>query len=427
MATTIITKNSSTASAVPLAADLVQGELAVNVTDKRLFTQNASDVVVELGTNPSTITTTTVNGLTVGKGAGSVATNTAVGASALAANTTGAGNTAVGAQALITNTTSSFSTAVGLNALNLSTGTQNTAIGAYSQYVATTAAYNSSLGTNALSNVTTGSSNVGVGASALYSNTTASNNTAVGYQAAYANTTGLGNTFVGYQSGLNKTTGDFNTVVGDQAFKVNVGGSNNTMVGVGAGYASSGSNNTFVGARGTTTNGCGELMTTGSKNTIIGSYNGNQGGLDIRTASNYIVLSDGDGNPRLWHSGSFLACPTVYSVTTASTPNVFVDSAGGIYRGGVSALKYKQDIRDLEEININLIRAVRYKSKCEIDDQTKDYFGVVADAVAEAGIEELVTRNADGEVEGFQYERLTVVLLKKLQVLEAKVTALENQ
>jgi hypothetical protein len=39
-------------------------------------------------------------------------------------------------------------------------------------------------------------------------------------------------------------------------------------------------------------------MTTGSKNTIIGSYSGNQGGLDIRTLSNYIVLSDGDGNPR---------------------------------------------------------------------------------------------------------------------------------
>jgi hypothetical protein len=39
-------------------------------------------------------------------------------------------------------------------------------------------------------------------------------------------------------------------------------------------------------------------MTTGAKNTILGSYNGNQGGLDIRTSNNYIVLSDGDGNPR---------------------------------------------------------------------------------------------------------------------------------
>ena len=53
---TIITKNSSTASSVPLNTQLVQGELAVNVTDKRLFTENASGTVVELGTNPSSLT-----------------------------------------------------------------------------------------------------------------------------------------------------------------------------------------------------------------------------------------------------------------------------------------------------------------------------------------------------------------------------------
>lgn len=50
MTTTIITKNSSTASAVPLAADLVQGELAVNVTSKALYTKNASAAVVKLNT-----------------------------------------------------------------------------------------------------------------------------------------------------------------------------------------------------------------------------------------------------------------------------------------------------------------------------------------------------------------------------------------
>jgi hypothetical protein len=44
-------------------------------------------------------------------------------------------------------------------------------------------------------------------------------------------------------------------------------------------------------------------VTSGQKNTILGRYNGNQGGLDIRTSSNNIVLSDGDGNVRL-HIGS---------------------------------------------------------------------------------------------------------------------------
>ena len=56
MATKIVTKNSSTASAVPTASDLVQGELAVNVADKRLFTEDNAGAIVELGTNPYNFT-----------------------------------------------------------------------------------------------------------------------------------------------------------------------------------------------------------------------------------------------------------------------------------------------------------------------------------------------------------------------------------
>lgn len=48
MPTTIVTKNSSTASAAPSAGSLTQGELAVNVTDKKLYTKNSSGSVVEL-------------------------------------------------------------------------------------------------------------------------------------------------------------------------------------------------------------------------------------------------------------------------------------------------------------------------------------------------------------------------------------------
>ena len=45
-------------------------------------------------------------------------------------------------------------------------------------------------------------------------------------------------------------------------------------------------------------------MTSGSKNTILGGYSGNQGGLDIRTSDSFIVLSDGDGNPRLHYDSA---------------------------------------------------------------------------------------------------------------------------
>jgi hypothetical protein len=66
---TILTKRSNTASSVPLAADLTNStsgaELAVNTADKRLFTKDSGGTVVELGTNPSSLTLTggTANGV----------------------------------------------------------------------------------------------------------------------------------------------------------------------------------------------------------------------------------------------------------------------------------------------------------------------------------------------------------------------------
>jgi len=82
MATKIVTKNSSTAGSAPLASDLVQGELAVNVTDKRLYTENASGTIVEVGTNPSTIdiNSGTIDGTVIGGTTAAAGSFTTVGA-----------------------------------------------------------------------------------------------------------------------------------------------------------------------------------------------------------------------------------------------------------------------------------------------------------------------------------------------------------
>lgn len=58
--TRILTKQSSTSGSAPTTSDLFVGELAVNVVDKRLYTKNSTDVV-EIGTNPTSITTATVD------------------------------------------------------------------------------------------------------------------------------------------------------------------------------------------------------------------------------------------------------------------------------------------------------------------------------------------------------------------------------
>ena len=235
-----------------------------------------------------------VQGLTVGRGAGAVSTNTAVGASALNANTSGASNSAVGNQALKSVIGGSDNTAFGTNSMrDTSTGNNNTAVGSAS-----------------LIQNTTGANNTAIGQTALFANTTASNNTAVGYQAGYLNTTGDANVYIGRLAGSTGTTARLNTFVGDEA-----GGSITT-----------GASNTFIG------NDSGYAVTTGSKNSILGSYSGNQGGLDIRTSSNHIVLSDGDGNPRgiFNSSGTFL-------VNTTTTVASGEEIAGFIGTAGISA------------------------------------------------------------------------------------------
>lgn len=71
--TSIVSYNSATASQVPLAADLTQGELAVNVTDKKVYTKNSGGSVVQVGSGPDatetltnkTLTSPDINGGTV--------------------------------------------------------------------------------------------------------------------------------------------------------------------------------------------------------------------------------------------------------------------------------------------------------------------------------------------------------------------------
>lgn len=59
MASTIKLKNGSGA---PLAADLVQGEPALDLTNKRLYTEDSGGTVIEIGTNPSSLS---INGTAV--------------------------------------------------------------------------------------------------------------------------------------------------------------------------------------------------------------------------------------------------------------------------------------------------------------------------------------------------------------------------
>ena len=123
-------------------------------------------------------------------------------------------------------------------------------------------------------------------------------------------------TMIGNEAGLNMTGAAQCVAVGALAMRANVNSIFNTAVGVqalgalGSNSGSSYPSNTAVGHL------AGSSMTTGSTNTLIGAnagsainssantilgkYDGNQGGLDIRSSSGNIVIADGNSNVRFY-------------------------------------------------------------------------------------------------------------------------------
>ena len=157
-----------------------------------------------------------INGLTVGKGGGSVNTNTALGVQGLNANTSGFSNTAVGYNSLQQNTT----------------GYENTAVGTSALLFNTTGSKNSAFGANAFTTNTTGYENTAIGDGALFLNSNGYGNTAIGYQALLQNSTARGNTACGIFALTQNTTGNDNTAVGFNALFGNTTGTLNTAIGM---------------------------------------------------------------------------------------------------------------------------------------------------------------------------------------------------
>jgi len=372
------------------------------------------------GTSLTLANDASISGLTVGKGAGAIASNTTVGSGALASGSSSGG----------------FNAAFGTNAMAVNTsGGNNSAFGYGAMAANTTGGLNTASGVNALTANTTGGSNTAYGVQALTANTTASNNTAVGYQAGYSNTTGGGN------------------------------GGQNTFIGDSAGYSTTSDQNTFVGRQ------SGYYVTSGRKNTVLGMYNGNQGGLDIRTSSNYIVLSDGDGNPRgiFNGSGQYLVNATspissgqvgviagssnngleVKVTNNGYAPFVGYNSSGSLifYADGggtihavstsitaISDQKLKTNIKTIKYglDTVNQLKPVTFDFiKNDLVNGETGKLGFIAQDV-ESVIPELVADGLNKSENGTPYKTLNMgdmlpVLVKAVQELNAKVTALEAQ
>ena len=367
--------------------------------------------------------------------------NTSLGVNALKQNTSGNYHTAVGKSALESNTTADSNNAFGRNALfTNTTGAQNVALGYLALYLNTTASYNTAVGNQALQNNTTGANNTSLGFLSLYANTTGSQNVALGTDALQQNTTADNNTAVGYQAGYSNTTGTNNVALGKDTLRNVDTTSNNTAVGNGAGYTTTGEYNTFLGRS------SGGNITTGSKNTIIGSYNGNQGGLDIRTSDNNIVLSDGDGNPLMHYSGNNMQNVStshlrIYNKTNNTTAVSF--RTAGVQRGYIqvtdSSVAYNtsSDYRLKENVvydwdattRLKQLKPARFNFIVDADTTVDGFLAHEAQEIVPecvTGAKDAVDADGVAVMQGIDQSKLVPLLVKTIQELEARITALEG-
>lgn len=189
----------------------------------------------------------------------------------------------------------------------------------------------------------------------------------------------------------------------------------------------------------------------GDTDIISGRHTNISGGLpygDSYPQQPTIVIGTDDGRDtngsgkkgsRIVLAASYVHFPDAYKTTTGSAPNVFIASDGAIVRS-TSASKYKTDIKrshstEYGEKLLDLPTATwtdkgqkeRYEAgKRHI--KPEKYFGMIAEDLADAGLDLLVSRNPQThEIEGIQYERIAPALLPVLKELKDKVNRLEKK
>lgn len=141
---------------------------------------------------------------------------------------------------------------------------------------------------------------------------------------------------------------------------------------------------------------------------------------------------------------------TTYNNTTASSANVYINSNGTMYRS-TSARKYKTDITPavIDPDDVLALKPMTFFDKKQLEEwsaprparprdddsflpETRDIaphrlVGLIAEDVAEIpGLAEvLVEKDADGNPDSVNYDRLPVLLLEVVKKQEARINALE--
>jgi hypothetical protein len=179
---------------------------------------------------------------------------------------------------------------------------------------------------------------------------------------------------------------------------------------------------------------------------ISGSFNigiGIQAGQSNPSGASYNIDIGNTGSPQDDRPTIRIGTPGVQAVFFAAgidgTPNgapdavpVMIDSNGQL--GTVnSSIRFKEDVHDMAAASDGLmrLRPVTYRYKQPYADGSKPIdYGLIAEEVAEV-YPDLVVKDADGQIQTVQYQKLTPMLLNEVQkehkLLEQQEATVQQQ
>ncbi|RNE46972.1 hypothetical protein FAM8407_01080 [Lacticaseibacillus paracasei] len=210
----------------------------------------------------------------------------------------------------------------------------------------------------------------------------------------------------------------------------------------------SGENNAFVSGTGIFTKNFSGISISKNYDTVVGGANRGVTiiggapysiGMGMNSVPSIVVGYNQNGltgGTRIDIDADFVHISSAWSKTTSSSPNVFVASDGALVRS-TSASKYKVNIErtrstDLAERLLTVPNAhwldkaamERYASG-EQKELPQTNFGLIAEDLEAAGLEDLVVRGPDGELEGIQYDRIAAALLPLLAQMKTEIDELK--
>jgi hypothetical protein len=153
-------------------------------------------------------------------------------------------------------------------------------------------------------------------------------------------------------------------------------------------------------------------------------------GADSTSGTQSLYCTNSNGTAQLFlRNDNYFNSVAIANYSVAGTALV-IDS--GNYVGKTtSSLRYKKDIVDYDKglDAIAKLRPVYYKSAVEGPNglDPKQHAGFIAEEIADEGFEEFLVRNLDGEPDAVQYAQMTALLCKAIQELKAELDSVKAE